>query len=104
MYAALTIYVQAALVCSALVAGTLMAGPYIIQPLRRWACPHRGDVVVLKRSRYEAMLNALEALRVENAQQQELLMKRRLEPVASPDEDEQTIARLEEWLRKQGAR
>lgn len=102
MYAALTIYVQAALVCSTLVAGTLMAGPYIIQPLRRWACPHQGDVVVLKRSRYKAMLNALDALRVENAQLQETVLRH--VPAPEPTEDEQTIARLDEWLRKQGAR
>lgn len=103
MYAALTVYLQLALAASAVVLAALMFRPYVVEPIRRrWGCPHQGDVVVLKRSRYKAMLDALDALRTENAQLQEALLKAK--PAPAQDEDEQTITRLEEWLKKQGAR
>lgn len=109
MMAALGSMVQWGLVATAVISTLFLVGPYVIYPLRERLCPHRGDVVVLKRSRYEAMLNAIDAQRVENAELQEVIARRLSieEPVigaSTADEDRQTAERLDAWLRKQGAR
>lgn len=104
----MTALFQLWLVASAAVIGALMLGPYVVVPLRERLCPHRGDGVWLLRSRYDAMLAAIEAQRVENAELREQL---RLTDIGRLSESERnslvdalTARRAEEWLKNLGAK